>query len=134
MCHNLEWQLGQIQKYANTHHVWGLKSQEISFAFAKWEEVGKVFFNKSCTYLQKLQLEALWKSELMRTNFPRINFLKEISSKYLQNQHKLLVFPCRSIIIKQRATSAFSAFCSCRSADERARTDQHSDGITRLVF
>ena len=46
MCHNLEWKLGQIQNYANTHHVWGLKSQEISFAFAKWEEVGKGFLIK----------------------------------------------------------------------------------------
>ena len=43
MSHNLEWKLDQIQKYVNTHHVWGLKSREISFALAKWEEVGKVF-------------------------------------------------------------------------------------------
>ena len=46
MCHNLEWKLGQIQRYANTHHVWGLKAREILFAFAKWEEVGKGFLIK----------------------------------------------------------------------------------------
>ena len=52
MCHNLEWKLGQIQKYVNTHHILGLKSLEISFAFAKWEEVGKVFLiNLEITFM-----------------------------------------------------------------------------------
>lgn len=44
ICHNLEWQLGQNEKYANTHHVWHQISLEISFAFSKWGEVGKVFY------------------------------------------------------------------------------------------
>ena len=42
ICHNLEWKLGQNEKYANTKHVWPQKSLEISFAFSKWEEVEKV--------------------------------------------------------------------------------------------
>ena len=41
MCHNLEWQFGQNEKYANTHHVWPQKSLEILVAFSKWGEVGK---------------------------------------------------------------------------------------------
>ena len=42
MCHNLEWKLGQNEKYANTNQVLALKSLEKLFAFAKSDEFGKV--------------------------------------------------------------------------------------------
>ena len=85
MCHNLEWKLGQIQKYANTHHVWGLKSREISFAFAKWEEVGKVFLTNLVNTSESYNLKPCRSQNSWELLFLESIFWK----KYLQNVFKI---------------------------------------------